>query len=44
MRHWTRFSVTARNATLFEAGPPMPAYMLKAEDADAIAAYLKSLP
>ena len=27
-----------------KAGPPMPAYMLKAEDADAIAAYLKSLP
>ena len=26
------------------AGPPMPAYMLKAEDADAIATYLKSLP
>jgi hypothetical protein len=26
------------------AGPPMPAYVMKAEDADAITAYLKSLP
>jgi hypothetical protein len=37
-------AVVATTLTLFEAGPPMPVYMLKAEDADAIAAYLKSLP
>ena len=37
-------AVVATTLTLFEAGPPMPAHMLKAEDADAIAAYLKSLP
>jgi mono/diheme cytochrome c family protein len=49
---WTRwgqdgfstFLQTAKNPRGGKAGPPMPAYMLKAEDADAIAAYLKSLP
>jgi mono/diheme cytochrome c family protein len=37
-------AVVATTLTLFEAGTPMPAFMLKAEDADAISAYLKSLP
>jgi hypothetical protein len=37
-------AVVATTLTLLEAGPPIPASMLKAEDADAIAAYLKSLP
>jgi len=49
---WTRWGVdgfskflqTAKTPTGGSAGPPMPAYMLKAEDADAIVAYLKSLP
>jgi mono/diheme cytochrome c family protein len=49
---WTRwgqdgfstFLQTAKNPRGGKAGPPMPAYMLKAEDADAVAAYLKSLP
>jgi mono/diheme cytochrome c family protein len=49
---WTRWQVegfskflqTAKNPRGGAAGPPMPAYMMKAEDADAIAAYLKSLP
>jgi hypothetical protein len=27
-----------------KAGPPMPAYTLQHDDADAIVAYLKSLP
>jgi hypothetical protein len=30
--------------TTWRLGPPMPAYMLKAEETDVIAAYLKSLP
>jgi mono/diheme cytochrome c family protein len=49
---WTRwgpdgfstFLQTAKNPRGGKAGPPMPAYQLKAEDADAVAAYLKSLP
>jgi mono/diheme cytochrome c family protein len=49
---WTRWQVegfskflqTAKNPRGGAAGPPMPAYMMKAEDADAVAAYLKSLP
>ena len=41
---FSKFLQTARNPRGGKAGPPMPAYMLKAEDADAIAAYLKSLP
>jgi hypothetical protein len=35
---------TAKNPRGGKAGPPTPAYMIQAEDADAIAAYLKSLP
>ena len=41
---FSKFLQTATNPRGGKAGPPMPAYMLKAEDADAIAAYLKSLP
>ena len=41
---FSKFLQTAKNPRGGKAGPPMPAYMLKAEDADAIAAYLKSLP
>jgi mono/diheme cytochrome c family protein len=41
---FSKFLQTARNPRGGKAGPPMPAYMLQAEDADAIAAYLKSLP
>ena len=41
---FSKFLQTAKNPRGGAAGPPMPAYMLKAEDADAIAAYLKSLP
>jgi len=41
---FAKFLQTAKNPRGGKAGPPMPAYMLKAEDADAIAAYLKSLP
>ena len=49
---WTRwgqdgfstFLQTAKNPRGGKAGPPMPAYMLNAGDADAMAAYLKSLP
>ena len=49
---WTRwgqdgvvkFLQTARNPRGGKAGPPMPAYTVSAEDAEAIAAYLKSLP
>ena len=40
----SKFLQTAKNPRGGKAGPPMPAYMMKAEDADAIAAYLKSLP
>jgi mono/diheme cytochrome c family protein len=38
------FLETARNPRGGKAGPPMPAYTMKTEDAQAIAAYLKSLP
>ena len=41
---FSKFLQTAKNPRGGKAGPPMPAYMLKADDADAIAAYLKSLP
>ena len=41
---FSKFLQTARNPRGGKAGPPMPAYMLTAEDGDAIAAYLKSLP
>src|SRR5471032_673172 len=41
---FSKFLQTAKNPRGDKAGPPMPAYMLKAEDADAMAAYLKSLP
>jgi mono/diheme cytochrome c family protein len=41
---FSKFLQTAKNPRGGKAGPPMPAYLLKAEDADAIAAYLKSLP
>jgi hypothetical protein len=49
---WTRwgqdgfstFLQTAKNPRGGKAGPPMPAYRLNADDADAVAAYLKSLP
>jgi mono/diheme cytochrome c family protein len=40
----SKFLQTAKNPRGGSAGAPMPAYMMKAEDADAIAAYLKSLP
>ena len=38
------FLQTAKNPRGHTAGPPMPAYKLKPEDAEAMAAYLKSLP
>lgn len=38
------FLSTAKNPRGHKAGPPMPAYTLKAEDAEAMATYLKSLP
>jgi mono/diheme cytochrome c family protein len=41
---FSKFLQTAKNPRGGKAGPPMPAYTLTAEDADAIAAYLKSLP
>lgn len=41
---FSNFLQTAKNPRGHKAGPPMPAYMLRAEDADAITAYLKSLP
>lgn len=40
----TTFLQTARNPRGGKAGPPMPAYTLEAKDAEAIVAYLKSLP
>ena len=39
-----KFLETAKNPRGGKAGAPMPAYMMKAEDAEAIVAYLKSLP
>jgi mono/diheme cytochrome c family protein len=41
---FSKFLQTAKNPRGGSAGPPMPAYMMKADDADAVAAYLKSLP
>lgn len=41
---FSTFLQTAKNPRGHKAGPPMPAYMMRAEDADAITAYLKSLP
>jgi mono/diheme cytochrome c family protein len=40
----SKFLQTVKNPRGNKAGPPMPAYMLSADDADAVAAYLKSLP
>lgn len=40
----TKFLQTAKNPRGGKAGPPMPAYTMKQEDADAIVAYLKTLP
>ena len=40
----TKFLETAKNPRGGKAGPPMPAYMLQHDDADAIVAFLKSLP
>ena len=40
----SKFLQTAKNPRGGGAGAPMPAYSMKAEDADAIVAYLKSLP
>jgi mono/diheme cytochrome c family protein len=40
----TKFLETARNPRGGKAGSPMPAYTLPHADADAIVAYLKSLP
>jgi cytochrome c2 len=40
----SKFLQTAKNPRGGKAGPPMPAYMMKADDADAIVAYLKTLP
>lgn len=39
-----KFLETAKNPRGGKAGAPMPAYVMKHEDADAIVAYLKSLP
>lgn len=40
----TKFLETAKNPRGGKAGAPMPAYTMKHEDAEAVAAYLKSLP
>jgi cytochrome c2 len=39
-----KFLETGKNPRGNKAGPPMPEYNLKHEDAEAIVAYLKSLP
>jgi mono/diheme cytochrome c family protein len=39
-----KFLETAKNPRGGKAGPPMPAYTISHDDAEAIAAYLKSLP
>jgi hypothetical protein len=44
MDGFSKFLQTAKNPRGGKAGSPMPAYMMQAEDADAIAAYLTSLP
>jgi mono/diheme cytochrome c family protein len=41
---FAKFLETAKTPTGGKAGPPMPAYTMKAEDAAAMAAYLQSLP
>jgi len=41
---FSKFLQTTRNPKGGTAGPPMPGYTMKPEDADAITAYLKSLP
>jgi mono/diheme cytochrome c family protein len=41
---FAKFLETAKTPTGGKAGPPMPAYTVKAEDAAAMAAYLQSLP
>ena len=41
---FAKFLETAKNPRGGKAGPPMPAYMFNADDAEAVAAYLKSLP
>jgi mono/diheme cytochrome c family protein len=41
---FAKFLQTAKNPRGGTAGPPMPAYTLRVEDAEAIVAYLKSLP
>ena len=40
----SKFLQTAKNPRGGSAGAPMPAFTMSAEDSDAIAAYLKSLP
>src|ERR1700691_5016488 len=40
----SKFLQTAKNPRGGSAGAPMPAFTMNAEDSDAIAAYLKSLP
>jgi mono/diheme cytochrome c family protein len=40
----TKFLETAKNPRGGGAGAPMPAYTLSHDDAEAVAAYLKSLP
>ena len=39
-----KFLETAKNPRGGKAGAPMPAYTMKHEDAEAVAAYLKTLP
>jgi mono/diheme cytochrome c family protein len=41
---FAKFLQTAKNPKGNKAGPPMPGYTMKPEDAEAITAYLKSLP
>ncbi len=40
----TEFLMTAKNPRGGKADPPMPAYHMNKEDAEAVIAYLKSLP
>ncbi len=41
---FVKFLQTGKNPRGGKAGPPMPGYNLKAEDAEAVTAYLKTLP
>lgn len=41
---FVKFFQTGKTPKGGRSGPPMPAYTMKAEDAEAITAYLKSLP